>query len=570
VKDSDAPPPPVRDPLLLAACALGVVCAALALVPTAVFAEAFAHPQRVARLGGAIPEATVRGAVFLRAALAAGAVAIPALVWWLGRACRASEARGSRELGAGAALPWWPRSMTGSLELLNWIVLGAMLRLVLASQSLWYDEISALVSFALEGPGVAFGSYAVPTNHVPMTLAVWLSTTALGSVHEVVVRLPAIVAGVATIPAAHALGVALRDARLGNALALVAAIAPLAVVESAEARGYAFVILGATVAAAALARATRTGARGDHALFAVACAFAAWAHPVAILLPVAAGVVGLARDRRLAVAALLSGVIAAMLLSPLLGDVLATRGDYARTDAAQPSVFSREGYESLTGLALSWSRWFLTPAPILTALFIAGAALVLRARDEGARRTRRVLTPFALALLLALALPPILGSWTYARFTLFALPIGLVAVAVAMDALPKRAWSALVVVLLFVDSFASLAFYRTKQPIREAVEIVSALRAPDDAVAAIGLPDNAVGFYALRTGFDAVPTGFLGADLDAIVARSRPRFVVVLYPERLAAETVASLDRAFDRTHRLEGWADWGHGAVEVWQGAGR
>ncbi len=287
---------------------------------------------------------------------------------------------------------------------------------------------------------------------------------------------------------------------------------------------------------------------------------------MAILLPFAAGLVGLARDRRLAVAALLSGVLAAVLLSPLVGDVLATRGDYARTDAAQPSVFSREGSETLTGLALSWSRWFLTPAPMLTALFLAGVAIVLRARDDGARRARRVLAPFALAFALALALPAVLGSWTYARFTLFALPIGLVAVALALDALPKRAWSALVVVLLFTDAFASLAFYRTKQPIREAVAVVAALRAPDDAVAAIGLPDNAVGFYALRAGFDAVPTGFLGEDLDAVVVRERPAFVVVLYPERLTGETFAALDRGFDRTHRLEGWADWGHGAVEIWR----
>jgi len=558
-------PPSRRDLLLPAACVVGAACAGLALVPTATFAEAFAHPQRVARLAGAIPEATMRGAGFLRAALAVGAVAIPLLVWWLGRACRGARGDLARDAPA-----WWPETMTGTLQLLQWITLGAMLRIVLASQGLWYDEISALLSFALEGPGVAFGSYAVPTNHVPMTLAVWLSVTLLGSVHEIAVRAPAVLAGIATIPAAFALGAALRDARLGNALALVAAIAPLAVLESAEARGYAFVILGATVAAAALARAARTGSRCDYALFAVAAAFAAWAHPVAILLPFAAGVVGLVRDRRLAVAALLAGAVAAVLLSPLLGDVLATRGDYARTDAAQPGVLSREGYETLTGLALSWSRWFLSPAPVLTVLLLAGAAAVLRARDEGALRARRVLAPFALALLLALALPPLLGSWTYARFTLFALPIGLVAVAAAVDALPRRAWSALVLVLLFVDSFASLAFYRTKQPIREAVEIVAALRAPDDAIATIGLPDNAVGFYALRAGFDAVPTGFLGEDLDAVVARERPAFVVVLYPERLAPATFAALDRGFDRTHRLDGWADWGHGAVEVWRRVGR
>ena len=561
----DASTPPLRDPLLLAACVVGAACAALALVPTASYAEAFAHPQRVERLGGAIPEATTRGAEFFRIALAIGAAAIPALMWWLARLCRG---RGNATIDASVA----SADRTLPLQLLQWIVLGAVLRVVLASQSLWYDEISALLSFALEGPGVAFGSYAVPTNHVPMTLAVWGSVTLFGSVGELVVRLPAILAGVATIPAAFALGVALRDARLGNALALVTAFAPIAVLESAEARGYAFVILGATVAALGLARAARTGACRDFALFAAACAFAAWAHPVAILLPFAAGVIGLARDRRLAVAALLSGVVAAVLLSPLLGDVLATRSDYARTDAAQPSVFSREGFETVAGLALSWSRWFWTPAPVLTALAVAGAALLLRPSTRAgadAERTRRVLAPFVLALALAVALPPLLGSWTYARFTLFALPIGLVTVALALDALPKRGWRVGILMLLIADSVASLAYYREKQPIRSAVEIVADLRAPSDAVATIGLPDNAVGFYARLQGFEAQATGFLGKDLDAVLARGKPAFVVVLYPERLAAATFTTLDRDFDRTHRLDGWADWGQGDVEIWRRSG-
>ena len=69
-----SPTTPLRDPVLLTACAIGLACAALALVPTATYAEAFAHPQRVARLGGAIPEATTRGAGFFRIALAVAAV----------------------------------------------------------------------------------------------------------------------------------------------------------------------------------------------------------------------------------------------------------------------------------------------------------------------------------------------------------------------------------------------------------------------------------------------------------------------------------------------------------------
>jgi len=561
--------PTSRDPVLLSAAAVGLACLALSLVPTATYAEAFAHPSRVARIGGAIPTATTRGAEFFRIALAAGGVAIPLLVWWLGSLC--ARAAGPKRAAVDAdASPGMPVARGDWLALGAIIALGAIVRITLATQSLWYDEISALLSFALEGPGVAFGSYAVPTNHVPMTLSVWLSVTLLGSVGELAVRLPAIIAGIATIPAAFALGRVLRDERLGKTLAFIAAIAPIAVLESVEARGYAFVILGATVAALALARAARTGARREYLVFALATAFAAWAHPVAILLPFAAGLVGLARDRRLAAAALIAGLVAAVLLSPLLGDVLATRQDYVRTDAAQPSVFSREGYEALTGLTLSWSRWFVTAAPVLSALAIVGITMVIRARDEATARARRVLFPFALALALALVLPPILGAWTYARFTLFALPIGLVAVAFALEGAARRTGRAPVRAILIgaiaLDALLSLGFYRVKQPIRDAVEVVAAQRAERDQVATIGLPDNAVAFYARQFGFDAAPTGFLGKDLAAVVERTRPEFVVVLYPDRLAPETFATLDAGFDRTHRLEGWADWGHGDVEIWR----
>lgn len=565
-----------RHPLLLAAIVAGIACAALALVPTASYAEAFAHPSRVARLEGAIPEATTRGALFFRIALAAAAVLVPLLAW---RLVREEDpcGRAPRRL--------WPTDRRGWLGLGAIVAFGAVVRVALAAESLWYDEISAFLSFAIEGPGVAFGSYAVPTNHVPMTLATWLAwTLSGGSVHELVLRAPAILAGVAAIPVGYALAATLFPRRAAMLGALAVAAAPILVLESVEARGYALVILAALVAALALARALRTRAAADHALFAGACAFGAWAHPVAILVPMAAGVMGLAglaglaarspqsdlmgdharaRARRLVLAALLAGVVAAVLLSPLAGDVLATRRDYLRSASEQPTVFSREGYEALLVTTLAWSgRMFALPNLFLTAIALVGLARVWRRR-----RVRAVAAPFALALVLAFALSTGLGTWIYARFVLFAVPIGVLAV-IAAGAARRR--SALIVGLLLLLGLAiGLRGYTVKQPIRDAIAIVAMKRAPSDRVATIGLPDNAVGFYARQFGFDAAATGFLGAELDAVVARERPRFVVVLYPDRLADGILRSLDAGYDRTHRLDGWADWGAGAVEVWERAG-
>ncbi len=554
-----------RHPLLIAAILAGVACLALAAVPTASYAGAFAHPARIEKLGGAIPEATVRGAEFFRFALAVAGVLIPALAWRLVTMCEFS-ARPARRAMPNTRAQW--------MWLLVVCAAGALLRVILASQSLWYDEISAFLSFAIEGPGVAFGSYAVPTNHVPMTLAVWLAWTLTDSTAELVLRAPALIAGIAAIPVAYALAGTLFGRRAAIAGAAVMAVAPIAVIESAEARGYSFVILGAMVAALALARAERTRAAGDYALFAVACAFAAWSHPVAILLPISAGIVGLVRDRRLAVACVLAGMIAAVLLSPLAGDVLATRADYAHTRAGQPTVFSIEGYEGVLGLALSWSgslrgMWWL-PNIWLWLLFAAGLTRILRVKAVVGdispallARAGRVMLPFAVAFALAFVLSMAMGTWIYARFLLFALPIGVVVIVVGMR-LPSSPAGLLLVLL--IGAAHGLAGYTSKQPIRDAVELVARARAADDAVATIGLPDNAVGFYAQMYGFEAKPTGFLGEGLGRVIESDHPKFVIVLYPERLDRLTMATLDDAYDRTRRLEGWADWGHGAVEIWQ----
>jgi hypothetical protein len=142
-------------------------------------------------------------------------------------------------------------------------------------------------------------------------------------------------------------------------------------------------------------------------------------------------------------------------------------------------------------------------------------------------------------------------------------PLSFLAVAIGAR---RIRWGAALVV---AGSALSLPFAFTKQPIRDAVAFVAAKRAPEDRVATIGLPDNAVGFYAGQFGFPARATGFLGDGLAAVLAEDEPRFVIALYPDRIEPEILRLLDEGYDRTQRLEGWADWGAGAVEVWTRAG-
>ena len=543
-------------PLLTIALVTAFGCLALALIPTQAYAETFAHPARVAKLDGVIPNATMRGAEFFRIALAISVVALPLLAWLLERCCPQSATRSARRMMPTRRWQW--------IGLIIIIGFGAFLRFVLAQQSLWYDEISAFLSFAIEGPGVAFGSYAVPTNHVPQTLATWLVWNMTASTSNVALRLPAILAGIAAIPVAHALAATLWGRRAGLLAPMLVACAPIPLLESAEARGYSFVILTALVAALALARAQRTHRSTDYAVFAIACACAAWSHPVSIVLPIAAALVGLWRDRALVIASIIAGVLALVLLSPLLGDVLASRNDYIQSLNDQPTLFSREGYEAFVGLTLSWSgRWRL-PEIILALLALVGAKHILR-RMKVPSHIRAVLLPFALAFALAMVISALLGTWIYARFFLFALPIGVLVVTSGLMCV--RELTRIVPYILIVCALSDSALLFTpKQPIEDAVQIVAAQRKTTDVVATIGLPDNAVGFYTQQQGFAALSTGFLGHDLAATISAHHPRFIVVLYPDRLASDTHAMLEASYERTDRLEGWADWGHGAVEIWK----
>ncbi len=543
-------------PLVAASVVVGLACLALAMVSTASYAQTFAHPARVEQLGGIIPSATVRGAECFRIALACGSFLIPLCVWWMERRCAELPARRTIR-----ALPTSARAWRGLLLIL---ALGALLRFALAQQSLWYDEISAFLSFAIEGPGVIFGSYAVPTNHVPQTLATWFVWNATGSMSNIALRMPAILAGIAAIPVTYALSASVWGRRAALLGAWLVAVAPIPLLSSTEARGYSFVVLGALTAALALARIERAHRAADYALFAVACAFAAWSHPVAIVVAIAALLVGLWRDRTLAIAAVLAGVLAALLLSPLVGDVLATRVDYTHTLTDQPTLFSREGYEAFVGLTLSWSGWWRLPEVTLVVLMIAGAVWIVRDGRASTRRARATMLPFALAFAIAIGASLLLGTWIYARFLLFALPIGVLAITATSRMIDSRARLLPFVLIAFATADSPLL--RTpKQPIEDAVRLVAKERAPSDAVATVGLADNAVGFYAQQFGFNAMSTGFLGRDLRATIDAHHPRFIIVLYPDRLAPDTRATLDETYGRSTRLEGWADWGHGAVEIW-----
>ena len=127
-------------------------------------------------------------------------------------------------------------------------LLGAVLRAIVARQSLFADELSTYWISATHGFGgvisLMYGTHRIPHPEItpPLSfIASWL-TTRLGRTPELL-RLPALIAGTITIPAVYLLGIR----SIGRRGALVAAglttLSPFMIYYSAEARAYGLMML---------------------------------------------------------------------------------------------------------------------------------------------------------------------------------------------------------------------------------------------------------------------------------------------------------------------------------------
>ena len=121
------------------------------------------------------------------------------------------------------------------------IAAGIVLRLNLLFLPMRYDESFTFLVFANRGILDLF-FYPLPNNHVLHTLLVKLSTSIFGS-HPISIRLPAFLAGIASIPLIFHLSRRLINQKSGFLAALIMSILPYLVFYSTIARGYSLVVL---------------------------------------------------------------------------------------------------------------------------------------------------------------------------------------------------------------------------------------------------------------------------------------------------------------------------------------
>ena len=211
-------------------------------------------------------------------------------------------------------------------------------------------------------------------------------------------------------------------------------LSPIAILESTEARGYAFMLFFGTSGSALLVRYLAHGNMALLPFYAIVTTLGIWSHLVTVVVPMghAAYLLGtfvmIGKEKHVARSRVLFGfsaiLIAALttitVLSPVIPDLLSDSHTFSATRNDQPDLFGREGLWSLLGLGGAWSPIGAIPGLILLCLGCLGAV-----KDA---LTKRALLVTGLPILIAIVLVSGLGTWVYARFLIFGLTFSVLAI----------------------------------------------------------------------------------------------------------------------------------------------
>lgn len=333
---------------------------------------------------------------------------------------------GSRSQGREAATRATGRLEEGAV-LAAVVVVAAALRWRWLGQPVRYDEAVTWMEYASRPLPEALSLYDLPNNHLFHTLLAHLSTDVLGPGVRTL-RLPAYLAGVLTVPATWAVGRRLHGASAGLLAAALAAVSPVLVLFSTNARGYGMLVL-AFLALALLASELRH--RSSPLLwsaFAVTAALAGWTMPAALYPAVAAGIWIVWPARReeavrplterlagLATAGVGAAGLTALLYAPVLGrsgwrSVVANR--FVAPDPVDEFVVEVPGF--LTSVLREWAHGL----PVwLVGLFGLGAAVAAVGRGAEPEGRPPALLPAALVgsilVLLATRRAPFARVWLH-------------------------------------------------------------------------------------------------------------------------------------------------------------
>ena len=178
-------------------------------------------------------------------------------------------------------LPWF----TEGTWLLGLTLLALVLRVIGLNSGLWLDEIYSVVNQFRLSPDELFVTYVSDNQHPLYAILASISISIFGE-HAWAIRLPAMLFGVASIPALYLLG-----SRVGNRHEALLAASLLAVSYhhiwfSQNARGYSAIALAAILCTDRLLCLLRDHKQRDVWLFGIIAALGCYAHLTMVFLVV--------------------------------------------------------------------------------------------------------------------------------------------------------------------------------------------------------------------------------------------------------------------------------------------
>jgi hypothetical protein len=454
-------------------------------------------------------------------------------------------------------------------------LLAAAIRLPGLQGDLWIDEIATLTRFVRLAPAEIASTYESANQHALYSLLAHASIGALGE-SALALRLPALLLGVATVPAVFALARAHGSRGDAVATALLLAVSYPHAYFSQNARGYTGLMLLAVVSTACLARTLALGRRRDAVAFALAAAAALYMHLsgafVLAAQAVGAGVIaargraGPGAGRRVAVATAAAITLAALLYAPMARAMIAYFATADRDVGWRPSralaeVVLRDAAPSRLALAAAAAA-----APF------AAFGLARTARDAPLVACVAIAPP-----LLALAAAAALGVGAYPRAFVVALPfailIGVRGLRFAADAGARRFGAgagpgarlfAALVALAAVGAGAGLPRLHAlpKQDYTGALAFIDTTRSRGDLVAAAYVADTGARFYDPSVLSARTPEA-----LAEILARGAPVWLLGTFVADMRARSprlAAAIDAEFEEARRFPGLV--GDGDIVVWR----
>jgi len=396
-------------------------------------------------------------------------------------------------------------SRTAALVVGTLTVIGLLLRLQVARQSFFGDELATYWIITTRGLGGLISAlYATHDEITPPLFFVGAWITAHISHAPVFIRAPSLVAGVLTIPAVYLLGLRTVGRRPALLAAGLCTFSPFMIYYSAEARAYALMMLLVTLSTLSLLRAIDTGRTRWWIACAVCAAGAFYTHYTSAFYLIAQFGWALWAHPELRRRALLASLGAGVLVLPWTSAVInAERSPTTKIMSALAPFNPPAILHYLEHWAVGYpytAAAGLTQLPGVLALILLGLAVALvaggaalRLRSQPVRAGLRRVSPrvvlivvLLLAVVLGEAIVSALGTHVFGVRNLasawppFALTAG--AVAMAIGSRPRAVVAVLAVGAFAIGAVRMLEGRFQRPDYQDSAAFVDSIARPGDVV----------------------------------------------------------------------------------------